>query len=388
MTPEERAKLEAKVFGGGGEAPPPKTADALPPDRAELERSTIGKPSADMDSAANAAGYAFIDKATLGALPWLRDKIADLAGNKDQLRRDEQRAYDEQNHPVASTTGAIAGTVAPAVLGAGAAGAAGLTSAAARGAVGAGGANLADQGMRKVLDDRPIDPIEFALSAAGGAVPIDKVLTGIGAVTHPFAAAGGWALRKGLQAAGRHADEAATAAARSPKAILDDIEAMAANVNKPPPTAKPAAPAAAAPGPEDLGAYAADDPLAEIARMARENARQARTAPGYVPPEAPIQPPPAGATGGFRPSKMGPDERELFGEALRSGRRMPSAEELAAHYARQAPPPPALMPESPRGLVSITGRQLLPTAAIGETVGTISGSDREAKKRKHQRVSR
>lgn len=383
MTEAELAKLETKLFGGpkpveaGAGATPTPVA---PPSSIDVERSTIGAPSAEMDTGANAAGYAMVDKMTLGALPWLRDKIADLAGNTTQLRRDEQRAYDEQNHPVAATAGAAAGTAIPALLGAGAAGAAGLTSAAARGAVGAGGANLADQGARAIIDDKPFDPVEAAIATGTGALGNPwRAVKMATAAAHPLAAGGLWAAKKAIGAARGAADDVAAAAATraaesaaAKNAAADAVDAAAAR------TAESKASDAAwkaqrkagmgTQAAEDLSTYAPDDPLAEVARMARAQK------PNWTFPELPS--PGRPTMEGLRPGKLEPGSP--LWEELRS--RIHGGGSMRGPPVPPPPPPPA-----PPGLLDVTRKQLLLPTIGQAALDTASGRAENEQRRKRQR---
>jgi len=379
MTEEELAKLEAKVLGGAkpvqaGAGASPSPAPAPPVSSAEAQRAAIGTPG-ETDSAANAAGYAFVDKATLGALPWLRDKIADLAGNTTQLRRDEQRAFDEQNHPVASTAGAIAGTMAPALTGVGAAGAAGragvplLGNALGANIAGSAAANLADQGARAILDDKPFDPGDLALSAASGALaaPVQAAKL-VATAKNPLVATGLWGLKKGLGALSKGADEAAAAANATRTAAADAVDAAAAQTASSK-TADAAWKAGrkASMGADDLAGYAADDPIAQFAREARA-AGHPESAP--LPPRAPME--------GLRPGQIQPGS--------------PMWEEMASRIRGEGgmrPPPPPPVPDAPIAAPPplISARTLAPVTAK-ESADTISGEAENEKRRRRQARAR
>lgn len=373
---------------------------AAPPTPQEAQRSFAGTPG-EMDSGANAAGYAFLDKATLGGLPWLRDKIADMAGNTTQLRRDEQRAYDEQNHPIAQTAGNVGGTVLPALAGVGGMAKAGaaigeniagraLGSTLGSNVLGAGAANLADQGARAVLDDKPFDPADAALSAASGALaaPLQAGKLIFGA-HNPLVAGGAWALRKGIERVAGAADEATQAGVRA--AGSASREAAGATAARQAAGAAQDAAMAAKPPPVEPGPIGARYSGGGGRPFTAEPLPGAQM-PGAKPPpdmgvpfgpHGPVMDIPAGK---IRPSDMGGPGSPLYEELSRriregAGKRgsAPFADPIAG-----APPP---MPP-PAGVVGPPPWKTVPGVAAKESLDTLSGEAEQEKRRRRLKASR
>jgi hypothetical protein len=130
-------------------------------------------PSDPMISGPNALGYALADKLTVGGLPWLRDKVAELAGVK-QPNRFELRETLAKEHPWMYGAGSAAGQAAamlPFVKGGQMLGLGGsLASRALLGSGAAAGADIAEQAGHAALDDRPYSPGQTALAGVTGAV--------------------------------------------------------------------------------------------------------------------------------------------------------------------------------------------------------------------------
>lgn len=253
--------------------------------------------AAGAGGAAGAAGLGFIDKMSLGALPYIHDKLVDWAGEERMGKKySELMPQAEAAHPVASTIGGGAGMALP--IGGALRMAQGLRAIpfagrALQGAAAVGGENVADQAVRTQTEDRPFNTTEAVGSGIIGAVDPFKIAT-----------KGVMALKPGMSALlgpilGLARKEVPAAAAGAEKTLGLNIGELGPGVTPPKRTGlgtieRPRAgpPEPQAPAPENLGAYAPDDPLGEIARMAKEQARLRRISdPNWAPDPGPLGPP-------------------------------------------------------------------------------------------------
>jgi hypothetical protein len=253
-----------------------------------------GTPSALADTM-NDASLAFLDKASLGLLPAARAGIEKLTGYQGKGIRDMQ-VEAEQRSPIASTIGGGAGMALPiggALRLAQGLKAIPLVGGAVQGAAAVGGENIADQAVRTQTEDRPFSGTEAAGAAALGAVnPFNLASGGLKLAAGPIArrtlgpiwdmvrrslpeAAGGAEKTLGMKFG-----EVAEGVTPPKRTGLGTIERPRAGPPEP-----------QAPAPENLGAYAPDDPLGEVARMAREQARIRRISdPNWAPDPGPLDP--------------------------------------------------------------------------------------------------
>jgi hypothetical protein len=303
---------------------------------------------------ANDASLAFIDKLTLGGAPWLRDKIADLAG-VNQPKTGDMLAAAEARSPVATTLGATAGTLGPMALAGAGAGALGLRGA-LQGAAAAGGANVADQGVRALTEDRPFNPQEAAVTTAvGGIAPVvGPALKVAGRVAEHLPGVG--TLGRIVRMARDLAPEATASAEETlgKNGLFglrggDPIKrTFSGAMERPPPG--PVAPQATAP--EPLGGYAPDDALGGIARMAREQARLRRISdPNWTP---------GGAGGTGAAPRVAPQRR-------------------LTDVLQDAAPPSTPPPSPPPGLIGSTAQQV-PGQLRLESLKTLTGERQKRRK--------
>jgi len=271
--------------------------------RTEREAASVAaSPAADPMlknvSTGDAAGLAFIDKMSLGALPWVHDKLVDWAGEERMgPRYSELIPKAEAANPVASTIGGGLGMAMPiggALRMAQGLRAIPLAGRALQGAAAVGGENVADQAVRTQTEDRPFSGTEAAGSAAIGAVDPFKIVT-----------KGVMALKPGISSLmgpilGMAKKAVPEAAAGAEKTLGLNIGEIAPGVTPPKRTGlgtierpRPPAPeGATVPLPESLSGYAPDDALGEIARMAREQARLRQISdPNWTPDPGPMTPP-------------------------------------------------------------------------------------------------
>lgn len=352
LTPEERKAIEA--IQGAGKGPPEGSKE----DAGALGSGLLGA----------------LDTATLGAVPalddWLRSKgIIDEKTAPPSMR--SQLAAGAELHPYANFAGRAGGMMLPftgaaklAQAGLGAARAGTAVGNAAVGAIGAGAANVADQAVRSQTEGREFSPSEALLSTGlGGAGP---------AIFHPIKALGGMAGRSVLNkvlgpaesALGKELPGVADDAAYAASKVFDEAAAARGaaggrsamgTMDRPPP-AEMAGPPIEPPGQlqrpvskpmEDLGSYAPDDPLAEIARMSRVSG-----VPHFEEPPPPPRTPDFSDMSSFgpkplpfqgvRPSQLEPGSpmyEELVRRLPYRGADVPPLPEPAAPA--PAPPPPA-----------------------------------------------
>lgn len=350
------------------------------------------KPGEEVSGGALSSGLVnALDTVTFGAAPalddWLREKGVIDAKTAPPSLRDQINA-GQSEHPWAATGGRAGGYLLPFAGGARLAqGALGLGTKAA-GAVGAGGANAVDQAVRSQTEDKDFSVGEVGANAALGAFGP----TAVSAAMHPINTAkgigGNWLMNKILGGAMQQAEREIPQAAAGARAALDEGKAAydaakAARTATPkagppepqgPPQMKPTPPE------ESLAGYAADDPLADIARTARTNPSGAPPPPPeFIPPKFvsgapdPLPPPPVGV----RPSKLEPGS--------------PMWEQLGAKIRGEPPPapPPPPAPSAPPGLLSTPIRG--PGTAAGMRAGIDTGTTdsretaRVRRKRKKER---
>lgn len=304
------AELPPEAVNAGGASAPASWAE---------RQNAAGTGGGQLADTMNDASLAFLDKLSLGGLPWLRDKIEQATGQTTGGKGiREMQAEGENRSPIASTVGSAAGVLPWMMAGGAGAARAGITAPWAAGAVGAGGANAADQLTRAGLEDRPFNPVELGLNTAAGALGPAIVP----AITHPIHTAAAYATKRFMpsilegalagtkQAVPDAAEAAIKTMAESGMPIrpskMGGLPGFAEHLNEsiragknwrtgeapvrsaaaPKPTPEPLPEPPPAPGPlrppgEDLSAYALDDPLAQFARIAREQGR----------PGAPMPPP-------------------------------------------------------------------------------------------------
>lgn len=412
LTPEEEKAIAA--IRGAGKGPPAGGKE----DAGALGSGLLGA----------------LDAATLGLAPalddYLREKgIIDVKTAPPSMR--EQLAAGAELHPYASFAGRAGGTILP-FAGVAKAAQAGLGAGKlAAGAIGAGGANVADQLVRTQTEGREFSPGEAAISTAvGGLGP--AALGGIHGLAKNAAQGAARRLIPGIAERVIGPAESAVAselpgvageAARASRSVLDDAAAAFKAAKKPPaptdlpnplkPGSTPFAPGPRAPAPkapvdlpnpltpkpapgpltrpgppplEDLATYAPDDPLAEIAKLARSTRPPPEPGP-IPPPRTPdLGPPmfdPAKPLEGIRPSKLQPGSPlyEQLAEKIRAageGRPPTPLPEPAPAAPPPTPSPPGLLDGIPLGKLS---------AAAGLTAGEQTRKNRveEQKRRRKKR---
>lgn len=172
----EKGRLERQGLGplpgSSAAAPPPAAATAAKPGIFEPG----GLVPKETEEAVLDYGRAALDTVTLGGLPWLGNKLNQLSGKGQSPY--EAAVIGEKRSPIATGLGDATGNAALYFATRGLLGKAGVGANTARFGGGALPA-AAEEGVKAVTEDKPIDPINVAgaglqgtASAALGAVPL------------------------------------------------------------------------------------------------------------------------------------------------------------------------------------------------------------------------